>query len=141
MSDRYQEPEERTITKSSPRHLSGRERQIMDIVYALGKATAAQVREAMPDAPGDSAVRTMLRILEEKGHLTHEIDRTRYIYLPTKAPKQEAKSILRQVVQTFFGGSIEQTVATLLSTPESKLSQVELDRIADLIEKAKKEGR
>jgi predicted transcriptional regulator len=133
--------EEEKPTPSSAQQLSRRERQIMDIIYPLGKATAAQVRDAMSDAPGYSAVRAMLRILEEKGHLSHEIDRTRYVYLPTRPRGQEARSMLRQVVQTFFGGSVEQTVATLLSTSESKLSSSELERLAQLIEKAKEEGR
>ncbi len=122
-------------------HLSRRERQIMDIVYARGQVTAAEVRESMPDAPSYSAVRAMLRILEEKGHLSHHVDRTRYVYLPIKPRNQAARSMLRQVVQTFFGGSVEQTVATLLSTPETKLSAEELDRLAALIEEAKQEGR
>lgn len=121
--------------------LSRRERQIMDVVYAHGQATATQVRAAMPDPPSYSAVRASLRILEEKGHLRHEIDRTRYVYVPTKPRGQAARSMLRQVVQTFFGGSVEQTVATLLSTPEAKLSSEELDRLSTLIEEARKEGR
>lgn len=131
-----------TKPRQPPSHqLSRRERQIMDIVYALGRATAAQVREAMPDAPGYSAVRAMLRILEEKGHLRHESDGTRYVYLATKPRGQAARSTLRQVVQTFFGGSVEQTVATLLSAPETRLSADELERLSVLIEEAKKEGR
>lgn len=121
--------------------LSRRERQIMDVVYEHGQATASQVRETMPDPPSYSAVRAMLRILEDKGHLRHEIDRTRYVYAPTKPRGQAARSTLRQVVQTFFGGSVEQTVATLLSSSEGKLSQEELERISTLIEEAKKEGR
>lgn len=127
--------------KPSHNQLSRRERQIMDIVYTLGQATAAQVREAMPEAPGYSAVRAMLRILEEKGHLRHENDSNRYVYLPVRPRGQAARSTLRQVVQTFFGGSVEQTVATLLSAPETKLSAEELERLSALIEAAKKEGR
>lgn len=125
----------------SAHDLSRRERQIMDAVYAQGQATATQVREAMPDPPSYSAVRASLRILEEKGHLRHEVERTRYVYAPTKPRGQAARSTLRQVVQTFFGGSVEQTVATLLSTPETKPSSEELDRLSALIEEAKKEGR
>ena len=121
--------------------LSRRERQIMDIVYGLGQATAAQVREAMPDAPGYSGVRAMLRILEEKGHLRHENEANRYVYLAVRPRNQAARSTLRQVVQTFFGGSVEQTVATLLSSPETRLSPDELERLSALIEEAKKEGR
>lgn len=121
--------------------LSRRERQIMDVVYEHGRATATQVQEAMPDPPSYSAVRAMLRILEDKGHLRHEVDRTRYVFMPTKPRGQAARSMLRQVVQTFFGGSVEQTVATLLSSPEGKLSQEELERLSALIEEAKKEER
>jgi predicted transcriptional regulator len=127
--------------KTAADTLSRRERQIMDIVYSLGKATAAQVHIALPDAPGYSAVRATMRILEEKGHLRHENLGKVYVYLPVKARGQAAQSKLRQVVQTFFGGSVEQTVATLLSAPETKLSNDELDRLSALIEKAKKEGR
>ena len=125
----------------SAHQLSRRERQNMDAVYAHGQATATQVREAMPDPPSYSAVRASLRILEEKGHLRHEIDRTRYVYAPTKPRGLAARSMLRQVVQTFFGGSVERTVATLLSSPEGNLSQEELERLSALIEEAKKEGR
>ena len=121
--------------------LSRRERQIMDIVYAQEPVTVAQVCQALPDAPGYSAVRATMRILEEKGHLRHESERTRYVYRPTQPRGQAAHSMLRQVVHTFFGGSVEQTVATLLSAPETKLSSEELERLSALIEEAKKEGR
>ena len=133
---------QKTALDESPDHaLSRRERQIMDVVYALGQATAAQVLNALPDAPGYSAVRATLRILEEKGHLRHENQGKIYVYLPVTARGQAARSKLRQVVQTFFGGSVEQTVATLLSSPETKLSAEELERLSALIEEAKKEGR
>lgn len=139
---RNSQPSEGTgLALPTAHQLSRRERQIMDIIYPLGRATVAQVREAMSDAPGYSAVRAMLRILEDKGHLRHEIENTRYIYVPTKPHAQAADSMLRQIVQTFFGGSVERTVATLLSTSDSKLSPAELERLADLIEQAKQEGR
>ena len=128
--------------KSAPpeHHLSSRERQIMDIVYGAGSVTVAQVRQSLPDAPGYSAVRAMLRTLEEKGHLRHENDGTRYVYLSVRPRTQAARSSLRKVVQTFFGGSVEQTVATLLATSD-KLSPEELERISQLVEAAKLEGR
>ncbi|RYZ84484.1 MAG: BlaI/MecI/CopY family transcriptional regulator [Proteobacteria bacterium] len=125
-----------------PEHqLSSRERQIMDIVYGAGPVTVAQVREGLPDAPGYSAVRAMMRTLETKGHLRHEDDGTRYVYLSVRPRGQAATSTLQKVVQTFFGGSIERTVATLLSSAETQLSAEELERISQLVEAAKKDGR
>lgn len=117
--------------------LSRRERQIMDIIYARGKATAAEVLEALPDPPTYSAVRALLRILEEKGHLRHERDGIRYVFAPTRARGQAARSALTQVVQTFFGGSVEQAVATLLASDETQLTDEELDRLGRLIEQAR----
>ena len=128
-----------------PKHphvnLSRRERQIMDVVYRLGHATAADVLENMPDPPGYSAVRTMLRLLEEKGYLKHDQDGPRYIYLPTISRDKASQSALKQVVQTFFDNSTEQTVAALLDMSKSKMSDEELERLSQLIEKARKEGR
>jgi predicted transcriptional regulator len=121
--------------------LSRRERQIMDVVYRLGRATAAEVREAMPDPPGYSAVRAMLRILEEKGHLRHEQDGPRYAFLPTVARDKARRSALRQIVQTFFEGSTAQAVAALLGEPNAKLTDQDLDRLSSLIDEARKEGR
>ena len=121
--------------------LSRRERQIMDVVFEKGKVSVAQVREALPDPPSYSAVRALLRILEDKGQLRHEKDGARYVYLPTKARHQAARSVLKQVLQTFFGGSVERAVATLLSASDAKLSQEELERLSALIEQAKQEGR
>lgn len=130
------------IPATPPEHqLSSRERQIMDIVYGKGPVTVAQVRAAMPDAPGYSAVRAMLRVLEEKGHLRHENEGTRYVYRSVRPRGQAATITLRRVVETFFGGSVEQTVATLLSSAEGQLSAEELERISLLIKAAKKEGR
>jgi BlaI family transcriptional regulator, penicillinase repressor len=128
-----------------PKHphvnLSRRERQIMDVVYRLGQATAAEVLENMPEPPGYSAVRTMLRLLEEKGYLKHDQDGPRYVYLPTLSRDKARQSALKQVVQTFFDNSTEQTVAALLDMSKSKLSPEELERLSQLIEKARKEGR
>lgn len=120
--------------------LSRRERQIMDVVYQRGQATAAEVREALPDAPGYSAVRALLRILEEKGHLTHAEDGKRYVFSPTQPRPVAAQSALNQIVHTFFGGSVEKAVTTLLSSSDAKLSEEELDRLARLIDEAKEGG-
>jgi len=122
-----------------PAPLSRRERQIMDALYRLGRATAAEVREALPDAPSDSAVRTHLRILEEKGHVGHTQDGPRYVYTPTVAPEKASRSALRHLVRTFFDGSPERAVAALLDA--SNLSDHDLDRMAALIEQARHEGR
>jgi predicted transcriptional regulator len=122
-------------------HLSRRERQIMDVVYRLGQASAADVLENMPDPPGYSAVRTMLRLLEEKGYLRHDQDGPRYVYLPTVSRDKARQSALKQLVQTFFDNSTEQTVAALLDMSKSKMSGEELERLSELIEKARKEGR
>ena len=122
-------------------HLSRRERQIMDAVYRLGQASAADVLENMPDPPGYSAVRTMLRLLEEKGYLRHDQDGPRYVYLPTLSRDKARQSALKQLVQTFFDNSTEQTVAALLDMSKSKMSGEELERLSELIEKARKEGR
>ena len=119
--------------------LSRRERQIMEVVYRDGRVTAAEVLERMPDPPSYSAVRALLRILESKGHLRHEDDGTRYLYLPT-LPKQSArKSALQNVVDTFFEGSIEKVVAALLD--RDNLSEEDLARLSALIEQTRKEGR
>ncbi len=119
--------------------LSRRERQIMDIVYEKGRAAAADVQAALPDPPSYSSVRTLLGILETKGHLKHIKDGPRYVYLPTRPRANAAKTALRQVMQTFFGGSVEQTVATLLSVSETPLSAEESARLSALIENAKEE--
>lgn len=119
--------------------LTRREREIMDILYRRGRATAAEVQGDMANAPTYSAVRALLRILEEEGHIKHVQDGPRYVYLPAVARSDARKSALSHVVTTFFDGSVEQAVATLVE--RSKLSAEELDRLSQLIEKAKKEGR
>lgn len=129
------------MARTSHAQLSRRERQIMDIVYRQGQATAAEVLEALPDPPSYSAVRAMLRVLEEKGHLKHEQQGPRYIFLPTLPREKASRSALKQLVQTFFGGSTEQAVAALLDLSASKLSGEELDRLSELIDQARKEGR
>ncbi|MGE5645201.1 MAG: BlaI/MecI/CopY family transcriptional regulator [Acidobacteriota bacterium] len=119
--------------------LSRRERQIMDILYRRGRASASDIHQAMPDAPSYSAVRATLRILEEKGHVRHEDDGLRYLYLPTLAREKATRSALRHLLDTFFDGSPEKAVVALLDS--SELSRKDLDRLAALVEKARKEGR
>ncbi len=126
---------------SGPAGLSRRERQIMDILYQRGKASAAEVREAMADAPSYSAVRAMLRVLEEKGHVRHQEEGLKYVYAPVVAREKAKRSAVKHLLETFFGGSPEQAVAALLDVSATKLTQEELDRMAEMIEKAKKEGR
>ena len=121
--------------------LSRRERQIMEIVYRLGSATSAEVLELLPDPPSYSAVRAMLRILEEKGHLTHRHDGPRYVYSPVVPRTTARQSALRSLVKTFFDGSATQAVAALLDMSESRLSGDVADQLARLIEKAKREGK
>ena len=129
------------MSGNSHQHLSRRERQIMDVIYQRGQATSAEVQENMPDPPSYSAVRAMLRLLEEKGTLKHEQDGPRYVFKPTLAREKARKSALKQMLETFFDGSTEQAVAALLNLSKSKLSQDELDRLSHMIETAKKEGR
>ena len=117
--------------------LSRRERQIMDVVYQREKATAADVLEGLPDPPSYSSVRALLGILEAKGHLRHVKDGVRYVYLPTHPQPAAARSALRQVMQTFFGNSVEKTVATLLSVSDGELSEDEWRRLSALIDSAR----
>ena len=120
--------------------LSRRERQIMDVIYRRGRATAAEVLEDMPDPPSYSAVRAMLRLLEEKGHVRHEQDGPRYVFLPIVNRDRARKSALTHVVRTFFDGSATEAVAALLNDG-GKLSDAELDRLSAMIEQAREEGR
>lgn len=127
--------------KNDPNQLSRRERQIMEVIYARGRATAAEVRENLPDPPSYSAVRAMLRILEGKGHLRHTSDGPRYVFSPT-VPREEAReTALKRIVQTFFGGSRENAVAALLDLDNAQLDSEALDRLAGIIDEAKKDGR
>ena len=119
--------------------LSRRERQIMDVIYRLGRATAAEVLERLPDPPSYSAVRAMLRVLEEKGHVRHEQDGQRYVYLPTVAREKARKSALAHLVKTFFDGSVERAVTALLDSG-GRLTDEEYDRLARLIKRARSEG-
>jgi BlaI family penicillinase repressor len=121
-------------------HLSRRERQIMDALYRLGRASASEIHRALPDPPSYSAVRALLRILEGKGHVRHEIGALRYVYLPTVGRERARRSALRHLVDTFFDGSPERAVAALLDASAAELSADQLDRLAARIEQARKEG-
>src|SRR5258706_15680241 len=120
--------------------LSRRERQIIDILYRRGRATAADVMDDLPGSPSYSTVRTQLRVLEEKGHVRHEEDGQRYVYTPAVPRGTVRRSALKHLVETFFEGSVEQTVAALLGADATRLSASELERIAELIAKAGKGG-
>ena len=113
----------------------------MDVLYRLGRATAAEILQALPDPPSYSAIRAMLRVLEEKKHIVHEEKDLRYVFLPVVSREKARRSALRHMLDTFFDGSPEQAVATLLDVSARNLTQEELDRLAALIEKAKQEGR
>lgn len=129
------------MKKNDSAPLSRRERQIMDVVYQRGSATAADVLDSLPDPPSYSSVRALMRILEEKGHLKHRADGQRYIYYPTMNREKAKKSALMHVMQTFFDGSAENVVAALLDIDSTNLSPEELERLSSLIEQARKEGR
>lgn len=120
--------------------LSRRERQIMDVLYRLGRATAADVQTALPGAPSDSTVRTQLRVLEAKGHVVHDTEGTRFVYAPTVPRHSARRSALRHLVDTFFDGSRAKVVAALLGTDAGNLTAEELDGIEALIRRAKEEA-
>jgi predicted transcriptional regulator len=113
----------------------------MDAVYAAGRATAAQVRAALPDAPGYSAVRALLAILERKGHLTHTVEAGRYVFAPTRSRTSAAKSALRRVLTTFFDNSAAKAVAALLDAADADLSPQELAELQALIDHARAKGK
>ena len=120
--------------------LSRRERQIIDILYRRGRATAAEVMEDLPGDSSYSTVRTQLRVLEEKGHVRHEQDGQRYVYSPAVSRGTVRRSALKHLVETFYEGSVEQAVAALLGGEGSRLTDQQLDRIEDLIKRARKDG-
>lgn len=125
-----------------PQHkLSRRERQIMDVLYRRGRASAAEILEEIPDPPSYSAVRAMLRVLEEKKHIRHEEKDLRYVYLPVVPREKARRSAVAHLLDTFFDGSTEQAVATLLNISAADLKKEDFDRLAALIEEARKEGR
>ena len=119
-------------------HLSRRERQIMDVIYAKGQATALDVMEAIPDPPGKTAVRTLLRILEEKGHLTHQQNGQTYLFRAKRPREHAGPSALKRVLDVFFGGSLEQAVAAHLGDSAEDLSDTELKRLVGVIQQARK---
>jgi predicted transcriptional regulator len=121
--------------------LSRRERQILEALYRLGKASAADIREALSHPPTYTAVRTHLTLLQDKGLVKHQSDGTRYIYEPVVPREEMAKSVIEGVLQTFFENSVERIVATLIDREEAPISPEQLDRLAQIIEQARKEGR
>jgi BlaI family transcriptional regulator, penicillinase repressor len=126
---------------SAEAHLSRRERQIMDALHQRGHATAAEVQAALPEAPGYSAVRALLRILEDKGHVKHRREGIRYVYVPRAKRESARRSALKRVVSTFFQGSVTQAMAALLETADTRLSDSELRALQEMIDQARKEGR
>ena len=120
---------------------SRREREILDILYQRGKASATEVRDAMDDAPSNSAVRTLLRVLEEKGHVRRRAEGLKYVYAPAVAKEKAKRTAVKHLLDTYFDGSSEQIVAALLDVSSTELTREELDRMAEMIEKAKREGK
>ncbi len=127
-------------TRPTPK-LSRRERQIMDVLYRAGRATAAAVHQALPDPPSYSAVRATLRILEEKGHVRHETEDLRYVYKPSVSRDRAKRSALRHLLHTFFDGSVSQVMASLIDLSPKGLDERELRRVRRLIEEARSKGR
>src|SRR4051795_4039885 len=121
--------------------LSRRERQILDILYQRGKASASEVLEGMEDAPSNSAVRTLLRVLEDKGHVKRRAEGLKYVYTPAVARDKAKRTMVKHLLDTYFNGSPEQIVAALLDVSAPELTRDELDRMTAMIEKAKKEGK
>jgi BlaI family penicillinase repressor len=128
------------VTRAAHHDLSRRERQIVDALYTLGRASAAEVRAELPDPPSYSAVRALLRILEDKGHVRHEQDGPRYVYAPTVTRDSAKRSAMRHILHTFFDGSAAQAMSALLDVSSSRLSDSELDRLERLIDGARKQG-
>jgi BlaI family transcriptional regulator, penicillinase repressor len=126
---------------TNDRSLSRRERQIMDVIYELKEATVLQVLERLPEPPGYSAVRALMRVLERKGHLTHRQDGPRYVYTPLVAKEKARRNALRHMMRTFFDGSTEGVMAALLDISEKNLSEDDYLRLRELIDRARREGR
>jgi BlaI family penicillinase repressor len=121
--------------------LSRRERQIMEILYRRGKASVSDVKDGMEDAPGYSAVRAMMRVLEDKGHVKHQAEGLKYVYVPVVTREKAKRSAVKHLLDTFFSEAPEQVVAALLDVSSQRLTNQELDRMAGMIEKARKEGK
>jgi predicted transcriptional regulator len=126
---------------SAHQQLTKRERQIMDVLYRLGRATAAEIVAHVPGAPGNSTVRTQLRVLEAKGHVRHEEQGLRYVYMPTVPRHSARRSALKHLVETFFDGSTAKAVAALLGGEAARVSDAELERIAHLVKTARGDSR
>lgn len=120
--------------------LSRRERQILDVLYRTGRATAADIQQALPEPPSYSAVRTLLKILEDKGHVRHEQEGTRYVYLPTVGRDRAQRSAMRHLVETFFEGSATQAIAALIDDDARRLTKDDWKRLRDLIDRAAEKG-
>jgi predicted transcriptional regulator len=129
------------VTAKPHARLGSRERQIMEVIYRLGRATVAEVLEQLEDPPSYSAVRAMLRILEEKGHLHHEQDGPRYLYLPVVSSERARRSILQDIVKRLFDNSTEKAVAALIESSSARMSDAELERLRRLITAARRQGR
>lgn len=129
------------MAEQNPLDLGRRERQIMDVVYAKGQASVGEVLAALPDPPSYSAIRAMLNMLEEKGHLRHKEDGRKFVYLPTVPREKARRSAVKRLLHTFFGGSVSEAVASMIEMDKKKLSHEDLDRLARLIDEARKEGR
>ena len=121
---------------SLEQQFSRRERQIMDVLHTRKSATVADIRAALPNPPGYSAVRALLRILEEKGHVKHREDGARYVYLPRASQKAASRSALKRILSTFFSGSVDHAVAALLDASDKKLSEAELKKLQQIIKRA-----
>jgi len=134
---KHTKPSKKSVAKADG--FSRREREIMDLLFSLGQATAAQIHAGMADPPSYTAVRTQLTILERKGHVRHDSDGVRYLYSPLAAREDAGKSAIQTLLKTFYDNSVERAVAALLT--DEDLAPEELDRLAALIDKARKEGR
>ncbi|MBK5293787.1 MAG: BlaI/MecI/CopY family transcriptional regulator [Acidobacteriia bacterium] len=129
------------MVKNQHTHLSRRERQILDILFRRGKATAAEILADLPDPPGYSAVRAHLRTMEQKGQVSHRAEDLRYVYMPAVRPEKAMRGALRHLVETFFGGSPTQAMVALLDTHSAQLSGQDLQKLSRMIENARKDGR
>jgi BlaI family penicillinase repressor len=126
---------------TKPATLSRREREIMDVVHRVGRASVADVMKALSGKPAYSTVRAQLRVLEDKGHVRHEEEQLRYVYLPAESPQKVRRSAVKHLLDTFFEGSPAKVVEALVGRDGDRLSEEELDRIAQLVERARREGK
>jgi BlaI family penicillinase repressor len=131
----------RTSKKTDDPDLSRRERQIMDVLFARGRATGQEIQEGLPDKPNYSSVRTILRVLERKGYVRHAEEGLRYVYEPTVPREAASRSALQRIIRTFFDGSAKEAVAALLDPAAFDLSEEELKELARMVDRAKKERR